>query len=144
MKKLTFIMYGCILAATAEVSHSAVGRLPEGSYQNSCHRERLVGLTLKARCRNLAGFFRTTSLDIRNCVEGSIENVDGELKCQQETIDLPEGSYRDSCKGIQFIGDYLLATCRDLDGRHRRTYVDLRDCQQGEIENHDGELICNS
>ncbi|MBL6852638.1 MAG: CVNH domain-containing protein [Alphaproteobacteria bacterium] len=54
----------------------------------------------------------------------------------------PEGSYRATCRGINFDGDLLTASCQRRDGTWRNTYLDNADDCDSNIVNNDGQLEC--
>lgn len=56
---------------------------------------------------------------------------------------LPSGTYTESCRDMYVDHDRhrLEAECRRRDGRWRLTYLDLRECDRG-IVNEDGWLAC--
>lgn len=56
---------------------------------------------------------------------------------------LPSGTYTESCRDMRVDRDrhHLEAECRRRDGRWHSTYLDLRDCDRG-IVNEDSRLQC--
>ena len=56
------------------------GRMPRGSYQQTCRNVRLDGDRLQAECQDRTGSWRRSSLDFGVC-RGDIANDNGELKC---------------------------------------------------------------
>jgi hypothetical protein len=54
--------------------------MPGGSWRSSCRNARIYGSVLYAQCRDRLGFWRDTSLDLRNC-EGDVRNSNGRLVC---------------------------------------------------------------
>jgi hypothetical protein len=57
------------------------GKLPPGSYLQSCSHAEVRGRTLVASCRTVRGDWRTSSLpELHDCV-GDISNQDGTLTC---------------------------------------------------------------
>ncbi|MBV9044042.1 MAG: CVNH domain-containing protein [Alphaproteobacteria bacterium] len=54
----------------------------------------------------------------------------------------PSGSYQRTCRGINFDGDMLTATCRTAGGRWHNTYLSNADNCDGNIENNNGQLEC--
>jgi hypothetical protein len=119
------------------------GPLPAGSYVESCrdmwvHHDRR---RLEAECQRRDGRWRATSLDLRQCDRG-IVNDDGRLSCPpQDTVKLPAGSYRESCRDVSLDGRQLSARCRRKNGQWRDTQIDLSRCR-GAIGNDDGRLTC--
>ena len=56
--------------------------LPGGSWRHSCRNARISGWTLSAECRDLGGYWRRTSIDLRRC-DGDVSNRRGQLVCAQ-------------------------------------------------------------
>jgi hypothetical protein len=58
-------------------------QLPQGSYRSNCKNIRMLGQTLVAFCEKSDGTWQTTELGpIGQCV-GDIQNVNGELTCNE-------------------------------------------------------------
>ena len=87
--------------------------------------------------------------------DGDIANKDGVLDCVggRKTIAeasgdspaasrLPTGPWSSSCRDPIVDGNVLRATCRDEGGTWRPTWIDLRQCRGGDIDNEDGLLVC--
>jgi hypothetical protein len=55
---------------------------------------------------------------------------------------LPGGGYRDTCRDIRLDRDRLTASCRGKHGGWNYAVLDIRDCRNGAVENHDGNLVC--
>jgi len=118
-------------------------RLPDGNYQQSCRDIDLRGDRLTARCRMREGGYNYSSLSLRECRGGRVENLNGTLQCEGAYGGrLPSGSYRDTCKDISVRGDVLTARCRDKWGDYRVTSLSLRDCRSDYVENRKGQLTC--
>jgi hypothetical protein len=120
------------------------GSLPSGSYTESCRDMRVDRdrHRLDAECRQLDGRWRDTALDLRACDRG-IVNDNGYLVCrrQAETVPLPPGSYRESCRDLSVDNGRLGARCRRKNGDGRDTAIDLTRCKKP-ILNDDGRLVC--
>ena len=117
--------------------------LPHGSYRESCRDEAVERGTLTAECRDRNGRWRYTELaNVRSC-RGDIFNADGILRCRRGSsdADLPDGSWRTSCRNARVYGFELYAECRDRRGAWPETSIDLRDCDD-EIANENGRLVC--
>ena len=56
-------------------------------------------------------------------------------------IQIPGGTYQETCQNIRVDGYQLRADCKRLHSGVKSTSIDLRGCQ-GEIENWDGRLSC--
>ena len=119
------------------------GPLPSGTYTESC-REMSVDRDrhrLEAECRRRDGRWQLTRLDLRECDRGIVNN-DGWLACpRQETVRLPAGSYRESCRDFSVEKNRLGARCRRKNGDWRDTDIDLARCK-APIRNDDGRLVC--
>lgn len=119
------------------------GTLPPGSYTESCRDMRVDHdrRELEAECRRLDGRWRDTTLDLRRCDRGIVNN-NGRLECpRQELTRLPPGSYRESCRDTTLDGPRLSARCRRKNGEWRDTQLDTRSCRSP-IRNDDGRLTC--
>jgi CVNH domain len=119
------------------------GSLPSGSYTETCREMRVDHdpNRLEAECQRLDGRWRDTALDLRQC-DRNIVNNDGSLACrrQTETVRLPPGSYRESCRDFSVENGRLGARCRRKND-WRDTAIDLSGCQKP-ILNDDGRLVC--
>jgi len=123
--------------------------VPEGSYLESCSAIRMNGTLLSATCNRAAGGTARTSVDIRDCTAGNIENHDGTLACTSTTAAefnyLPGGSYLESCSGISRSGLVLSATCSAPNGSQVQSSLDLTTCRHGAgIQNRNGNLACGA
>lgn len=54
---------------------------------------------------------------------------------------VPDGSYRETCRFARMDGYHLKAQCRRTDGTWRSTWLDLRTCNR-DVRNQDGYLRC--
>jgi hypothetical protein len=60
-------------------------QLPQGSFRDSCNDLRMEGQTLIAFCPKGDGTWQTTAMGpVSQCI-GDIQNVNGELRCNNET-----------------------------------------------------------
>lgn len=120
-------------------------RLPEGNYLQTCRDIRVEGDRLTARCRMREGGYNYTDMRLRECRGGRVENLNGTLQCEGAGYSggrLPTGNYRDTCRDISLQGDRLTARCRDKWGDYRLTALSLSDCNGGQVENSNGNLVC--
>lgn len=56
--------------------------LPPGSWQFTCGEPTLQGPVLSATCQTARGNFRRSSIDLRSCEGGPVENANGRLVCE--------------------------------------------------------------
>ena len=54
---------------------------PRGSYRRSCENIQEQGPILSAECQTMRGNFRRSSLDMRECNDGRVSNINGRLTC---------------------------------------------------------------
>lgn len=73
------LVAGSILPASAQWYG---GTVPGGSYQQSCTNASVNGTVLSASCRNDAGQWAYSSIDVRQCSGGGIANYNGRLACE--------------------------------------------------------------
>lgn len=141
---------------------------PDGSFTDSCQNVQVRNGDLRAQCRTANGGWNWTTLDDYERCDGDIANLNGELVCREGANDddtgpgrppgpppsppqggwnsggnLPNGSYRQTCRNIEVDRDDLDAECQDRNGRYRDTQLDdYRRCR-GDIANDNGTLRCN-
>ena len=152
LSALGVLLTGCLVGLPDDDSYTPPesdrrtyhGTLPPGSYTESC-RDLWVDRDrhrLEAECQRRDGRWRTTSLDLRQCDRG-IVNEGGQLMCpsQETAAKLPAGSYRESCRDISVERRQLSARCRRKNGDWRDTQLDLSRCKHP-IGNDDGRLTC--
>jgi hypothetical protein len=119
--------------------------LPAGSYQQTCQTCKSDGFRLACQCQNrdqaLSVF--TVLNNIAACKPGSIQNINGQLKCDHRYVNtLPAGSYKQTCARCNFDGYKLACQCRKND--QSWDYTILRGANQCySIQNRDGQLTCN-
>ena len=121
------------------------GGLPGGSWVATCRRPQMNGPTLLAQCEDTRGRMRDTSIDVRSCTTGTVENRDGGLVCESPASrggGMPGGSWVQTCRDGQMAGPVLRAQCLDARGRPRDTTIDVRTCANNRLANRDGGLIC--
>jgi hypothetical protein len=123
---------------------------PNGSYKTTCRRERVEDGTLIAECVDRNGRWRYTELaNYRSC-RGDIVNANGMLRCRRDPddddddTDMPDGDWRSTCRNERIYGSVLYAQCRDRFGYWRETTLDLRHCEDDEVRNRDGRLVCGT
>jgi hypothetical protein len=99
---------------------------------------------LTAECRREGGRWTDARLNLRNCPDGPVANVDGELRCGNGDGSgrRPGGSWRQSCRDGEVRSGVLFASCRRENGRWREARLSLRNCPDGPVVNDDGELAC--
>lgn len=142
------------------VSSAAAQPEPDGSFTDSCQNIQVRSGDLRAQCRTASGGWNWTTLDDYERCDGDIANLNGELVCREgadenDTVrdrdrgrgdrgdrDIPNGSYRQTCRNIDVDGRDLEAECADRRGRYGDTRLsNYRNCN-GDIGNDDGELRC--
>lgn len=124
--------------------------IPGGSYTDSCRNIVVAGSRLIADCQTARGYYVPTGLDLRRCRGSDIWNEDGELVCdgaprstpKPEVVELPRGSYQNSCQDASVAGIYLSAACQMSGGGMNFTSIPYRDCR-GDIFNANGDLGCD-
>ncbi|MFT3810471.1 MAG: CVNH domain-containing protein [Micropepsaceae bacterium] len=125
-------------------------QIPEGSYAATCRNVVVSGPRLYADCLTGQGYYAPAALDMRRCRGDDIWNDDGVLVCEGVSrptprpvvVDIPRGSYRDSCRNAAIAGIYLSAECAASGGAVNFTSIPYRQCQ-GDIFNSDGDLACD-
>ncbi len=123
------------------------GRIPRGSYQQTCQNERVERGDLVADCADRNGRWRHSELANHRFCRGDIANDNGVLICDRDNngndddYAVPTGSWRQTCRDEDVSGTILSAECRDRLGRWVETSVDLRGCRQG-VANMNGRLVC--
>jgi len=121
------------------------GRLPSGSWSDSCRNGVRRGSLMYAQCRTMRGDWRDASLDLGGCPNGPVGNNDGRLFCEGSgnVGGLPDGSWRDSCRNGSVRYGTLHAECRTLSGSWNRSYLVLQTCpRNGPVGNDNGRLFC--
>ena len=61
---------------------------------------------------------------------------------QSAAMQIPGGSYQQTCRGSAIHGSKLVAECQDRNGKWRRTSLDNFQSCRGQIQNIDGALEC--
>lgn len=112
--------------------------VPRGDYQETCRDIRMNGNQLHARCQELNGGWRSTSLDARRCQKGII-NDNGYLRCADF---IPPGDYRRTCQNVRISGQRLEATCQRTNGGWRTSSLNNFERCGDKISNVDGRLVC--
>lgn len=127
-----------LLVAAAMPSAPARGAgVPPGSYRGSCSDVQVNGATLEATCRNARGRPVRASLADYDVCRGNIQNNDGRLEC----VELPSGSYRQTCKEIVVDGSLLKAVCADANGHDVGASLQgFNRCRA--VTNENGRLVC--
>jgi hypothetical protein len=65
-----------------EAGNNLVGRLPGGSWQNSCRGASMAGRIFSAQCTQDNGNYRSSSIDMRSCPSRLVGNRNGQLFCE--------------------------------------------------------------
>lgn len=122
--------------------------VPQGSYLQSCKYISLSGQTLSATCSNTIGEPIKSTLGLGACDSGStVSNEHGHLVCDRMSSTLPQGSYLQSCKYINYWdGINLMATCDNTAKQPIVTGFDYKDtCAAGStVSNYHGHLTCDN
>ena len=117
------------------------GKIPKGSYRDSCKNSYVEGSTLYANCKKNNGGWHKTSMNYRSCNK-DIKNDNGKLVCGSNNSDYPKGSYKKSCKNLYMEGKVLEADCKNDNGRWKHSSIKYKNCSKG-IWNDNGKLRCN-
>jgi len=118
------------------------GDAPPGTYRDSCDRIWHDGETLHARCRDLDGRSRPSTLGGISSCRGDIGNSNGRLTCATGSAAAPRGNYAQSCSNIRATNERLTAVCRTLGSGERESILDDPGECSTAIENIDGFLSC--
>jgi hypothetical protein len=127
--------------------------LPDGPFLQSCSGSYMQGSMLNAYCRTQSGATVRSSIDVSQCNNTVIANIDGNLRCIQNRADaantgpaistVPGGSYQQTCNSTAFQGSMLSATCSTPNGQPITSSLDLSSCQaNSDIVNSNGRLEC--
>ncbi|CAE8583567.1 unnamed protein product [Polarella glacialis] len=128
--------------------------LPGGSFLDSCRGCSLEGKHLQkgvlrcTHCRFPGSPALASSLDLQSCPLPEVDNIRGELQCKPKVnaANIPEGGYRDSCRGCELEqgGTVLQCShCGAADGRRVTSRFLLSQCPRpGKLDNHNGVLNC--
>jgi CVNH domain len=65
-----------------EAGDTGFGRLPGGSWQNSCRAPNMNGHFFSAQCSANGGGYRRSQIDMRNCPRRLVGNRNGQLFCE--------------------------------------------------------------
>ncbi len=124
--------------------------LPVGSWASSCRDPSFDGRMLRAVCATAGGGEAATEIDAAAC-PSTISNQDGRLACDAEILaaaraeavglELPPGSYRETCRNGVASLEYLTAECLNAAGVYVPAGIAWRQCQ-GDLANQDGVLVC--
>lgn len=122
--------------------YGGYGQLPGGNWRFSCRDIFVRNGALYAECRRNNGSWEDASIRLGRC-RGPLVNDNGNLECARRVAELPNGSFRNSCRNERIERGYLLvARCADWNGQYRTTALDLRSCGRGDIQNRGGVLVC--
>ncbi len=119
------------------------GKIPKGSYRDSCKNSYVEGSMLYSNCKKKNGSWHKTSLNYKNCNK-DIKNDNGKLVCGGGShADFPKGSYKKSCKNLYMEGNILEADCKNDNGKWKHSSIKYKNCNRG-IWNNNGKLRCNN
>lgn len=119
------------------------GKVPAGSYKQSCKDYYTEGNWLYAKCQKKNGGWYNSSIKYSNCNK-DIWNNNGELTCGGGggSGSLPKGSYKQTCRNAYVEGNVLEADCLNRNGKYSHTSIKYKNCNKG-IWNDRGQLRCN-
>jgi len=118
------------------------GKIPKGSYRDSCKNSYVEGNRLYSNCKKNNGGWNKSSINYKNCNK-DIKNDNGKLTCGGgNNSDFPKGSYKKSCKNLYMEGKYLEADCKNDNGKWKHSSIKYNNCNKG-IWNDNGKLRCN-
>lgn len=154
-----FLTLAALAAALFAATPAAEARtnLPEGSYLDSCRNLYVEGDTLYGECRDSRNKWKKTWISGYAYCEGDIINNNGVLDCAggvrsepsspgpsrgRGDDDLPGGNWSETCRDAVLDGYILRASCKDRRNTWRPTWIDLRQCKSGYVDNEDGLLVC--
>ena len=123
---------------------SANGQGPAGSYKDTCRAIQVFGTTVTAQCQRADGSWKNTALKTFTDCEGDISNQNGDLTCKRgfkPGKQLPNGSYKQSCKDSSVEGKWLYSKCKRTNGNWNNTSLKYKDCNK-DIWNNNGVLTC--
>jgi hypothetical protein len=64
------------------------------------------------------------------------------LQAPASAVQIPPGSYRETCESIQLQGGILTASCQGVDGQWHQASMNIDRCPGGPVANNDGALVC--
>lgn len=64
------------------------------------------------------------------------------LRAPATAVNIPPGSYRETCESITLQGGFLTASCQDIDGHWHQANLDMGRCPGGPVANNNGALVC--
>jgi len=157
------ILSSLVVALAMIVAGLGPAAAQSGSYQQSCVHIRNHGNSLSASCTAPNGQ-RIHSTVALPCY-GDIANNNGYLRCDGRGGGgypgnrpgfghgpsyggggfAPQGSYRQSCRGINVRGNFMTAECTATNGQWIRSSLDYARCRYGtDVANVNGRLTCLS
>lgn len=121
-----------------------VNKLPAGSYQKTCQNCSFDNANLACQCqtRDQSQMYSSALRNVQSCKPGSIQNINGVLRCARTSSWVPAGSYLKTCANCNFDGYYLRCQCRTQDQNWQITKLFHADNCRG-ISNENGQLVCN-
>src|SRR5438552_7563142 len=125
------------------VCESDGGRLPNGSWSQSCRNGATRSGWLYADCQRTNGGWRNSSIDPRQCGKGGVSNDNGNLVCKGGGGGaMPNGSWQQTCRNANMKGGTLYAQCQRMNGGWRDSSIDPRQCGNRGVSNDNGNLVC--
>ncbi|MFO1056993.1 MAG: CVNH domain-containing protein [Dongiaceae bacterium] len=124
------------------------GRMPGGSWQQTCRNSSVQGGTLYASCQRSNGSWRDSSINYRQCSNNAVANDNGRLVCENDYNggggQMPGGSWQQTCRNSNVQGNTLYASCQKMNGGWRDTSINYRQCNNWKVANDNGQLVCES
>ena len=124
--------------------------MPGGSWRESCRFPNMRGPVLVAQCRTSYDRWVEARIDPNACRGGRLANDEGRLVCERSgggwgnggSWEIPNGSWRQSCRYPVMRGRFLSAQCRSSRGDWNNVTIDIRACRSGRLQNIEGNLTC--
>jgi len=145
---------------------SAQQNMPGGGWDITCRNAQMHGSVLRAQCRRMDDSWMRSSLDVSQCRNGLVANVNGSLACEgrvngqygpnayspnapygpngynARNNGLPGGGWSDTCRNASMRGNMLSASCQDERGNYQYSSIDVTQCRQNLVANVNGYLAC--
>src|SRR5262249_5926266 len=126
------------------VCESGGGRLPPGSWSQTCRNGYVQGGWVYAECQRKNGNWRNANAALGSRPGGGLAQGKRSVVCERGGGKLPSGSWSQSCRNGYVNGNWMTAQCRQRDGNWTYANLDLRSCQGGPVGNNNGRLFCES
>jgi hypothetical protein len=120
------------------------GRLPPGSWVQSCRNGKMRNGQLYASCQKQNGSWRDTSIDPGRCNGNAVGNDNGNLVCENSYGRMPGGSWSQTCRNGNIQNGQLYASCQKTNGKWKDSSIDYRSCRDNQVANNDGRLVCQN